>query len=168
MQKKTDDRALLIRILDEAYQRPTWNEVTLRGSISKMGDELGGRRQPGAKHSIAEIVLHCAYWKNRVRHRLLGDRTKSFPRKGSNWFDVEELSEEGWSDILGIINDEHRKLRDAVEAYEGGLSFDDDSQRDAVRQLFGVAMHDAYHTGQVCLLKKTLAADAHVSPRACS
>ena len=80
--------ALLIRILDESYERKAWHGPNLKGSIRGLApDRAAWRPQPG-RHSIAEHVIHAAYWKYAVRRRLEGGTRGAFPLKGSNWFAV--------------------------------------------------------------------------------
>ena len=64
------------------------------------------------RHSIAENVVHCAYWKYAVRRRLCGEKRGSFPLKGSNWFALPEpLSEASWREFTALLESQHRLLR---------------------------------------------------------
>lgn len=149
-----DDRRLLLRIVEEAYRQSTWNGTNLRSSLEHVSAGQAGWRPPHAKHSIAEIVLHSAYWKFAIRKRLTGDRTAKFPYEGKDWFDVDRrLGDNEWSDLIAVLDDEHKKLTSAIRRSERGLQFQTREGRELVRKLFGVAMHDAYHTGQVHLIQ---------------
>lgn len=78
---------LLLRCIDEAFDRKSWHGTNLRGSIRGLtATEASWRAQPERKN-VHEIVLHCAYWKYTVRRRLTGEKRGSFPLKGANWFE---------------------------------------------------------------------------------
>ena len=142
-----------LQLIIDAHCRVAWIGQNLRKSMASVSPEEASWRPPGAKHNIAEIALHCAYWKNRVRHRLVGDRRKSFPRVGSDWFPVENtLSAAGWDEIKAITEEEHTQLADAISALDPSemshKQFDH-----ATHHITGIAMHDAYHVGQMQLIR---------------
>jgi hypothetical protein len=117
--------------------------------------EAAGWCPPHSRHGIADIVLHCAYWKYAIRRRLRGDRRGSFPLKGSNWFAIgRPLSPQRWSEIIAILEGEHERLCEAVRGATRQLRYTSAGGREWARRLFGVAIHDAYHTGQIHLIKK--------------
>jgi hypothetical protein len=148
-----DDRRLLLRIVEEAYHQSTWNDTNLRSSLQNVTPEQAGWRPPLARHNIAELVLHSAYWKFAVRKRLTDDPDASFPIDGEDWFDVDgPIDPERWNELLTVIDDEHRTLCDAIRQCERKLDYASTAGRELVRKLFGVAMHDTYHTGQIHLI----------------
>ncbi len=140
----------LQRDVDEAYRRRGWVGTSFRHAIQGLDHREAVWRPPMLKHGIAEIVLHCAYWKNRVRHRLQGDRGRTFPLAGRDWFEVApDLDATGWAEIVAISDDEHRQLVEVVRtARLDGLHGSDRARRNR-QQAFGIAMHDMYHTGQI-------------------
>lgn len=150
-----DQRELLLRIVDEAYRLPTWNGTNLRASLRRVPAEAAAWRPPRGKRSIAEIVVHCAYWKYAIRRRLSAAPRGSFPRKGSNWFPLGlSLDSTEWQGLLGLLDEQHRLLCEAIADHPHRLSMEDSTTRESVRRIFGLAIHDAYHTGQVHLIKK--------------
>ena len=149
-----DDRALLLRIVDESYDKPSFNETNLRSTLRRVTAAESVWRPRGTKRNIAELVVHCAYWNYAIRRRLTGDPPRGFPLKGSNWFAVPaRLTKQQWSEYVKLLDDEHRKLRTVVRQVDRSLAYGSSSGRDAVRWIFGVAAHDAYHTGQIRLIR---------------
>src|SRR5262249_53536500 len=147
---------LLLQLLDHAYDKKAWHGPNLRGAVRRLSAAEAAWRPHPQRHSIAEIVVHAAYWKYTVRRRLRGDKRGSFPLKGSNWFPLREpLSEEAWRGYLDLLEGEHQALRAAVAAMPPGQL-----RRVPAKSAFpfaaliqGVAAHDVYHTGQIQLLK---------------
>lgn len=149
-------RDQLLDLLAEAYDRKSWHGPNLRGSIRRVTAAGAARTSGPGRKSIAEIVLHAAYWKYTVRRRILGEARGSFPLKGSNWFALpSQYNEAAWRAATRLLDEQHRSLIAAVE----GLSSDDMNRVTpggtypigfVVR---GIALHDVYHAGQIQLLK---------------
>lgn len=147
--QKPED-SVLLEILGEGYIRKAWHGPNLRQSLRGVSAEEAAWRPAPGRHNIWEIAVHAAYWKYVVRRRLCGGKRGSFALKGSNWFlRPEELSEKSWRADLALLESEHRKLRQAVIDYQAGKV-----RRIPARLLFGVALHDVYHAGQIRLLRR--------------
>lgn len=153
---RAGEGGLLVQLLDEAYQRRSWHGTNLRGSIRGVSAEQAAWRPHQARYSIAEIVVHCAYWKYAVRRRLRGDKRGSFALKGSNWFSLPApLTETAWREYVARLDAEHRALREAVAALGDALPDKPirGSKMPAAALIRGVALHDVYHAGQIQLMK---------------
>lgn len=112
---------------------------------------------PGRK-SIWQLALHVAYWKYAVRRRLEGGAGERFPRSPANWPRVPEPGTSGaWKADVALLRAEHERLlavlakipsRRYGEVLPGG-------KRWTVGELIvGIAQHDAYHAGQIQMLKR--------------
>jgi hypothetical protein len=149
----------LLRLLDEGYDHTTWHGPNLRAAVSGVKARNALRRPGTQRHNIWEVTVHAAYWKYAVRRRLLGEKKRSFPLKGSNWFaSPANAGEKEWRGALGLLADEHRKLRAAVARVSPAkLRRKLQKGRWSVAQtISGMAFHDVYHAGQIQLLKKLM------------
>jgi hypothetical protein len=102
-------------------------------------------------------VLHAAYWKYAVRQRLTEGERGTFPRRPSNWPAVPERADaRGWRSDGALLEAEHRALRRAVSHLPPERLGARTPQRTWTHAdlIHGVAAHDAYHTGQIQLLKR--------------
>ncbi len=109
------------------------------------------------RRSIAEIAVHCAYWKYAAWRRLRGEKRGSFPLKGSNWFAIKDpLDEKTWKEYLKLLESCHRRLRETVaELTPMQLNIIPLTGRTTNLSLIeGIAAHDIYHAGQIQLLKR--------------
>jgi hypothetical protein len=149
--------ALLLRLLDEGYDKKAWHGPNLKGSIRGLSAGEAEWRPRPDRHSIADNVVHAAYWKYAVRRRLTGEKRGSFALKGSNWFRLRApLDNESWSMFVRLLELEHRQLRQVVASFPadrlpllpagGKVNF--------ITQIYGIALHDVYHAGQIQLLKR--------------
>lgn len=149
--------ALLLDLLDEAFDRRSWHGTNLRGSIRRLTAREAAWRPGPARHNVWEIVVHAAYWKYAARRRLTGEKRGSFPLEGSNWFPRPlTRTEQAWRADVGLLLDEHRRLREAVARVRpADLRRRAPGSRFSIAGLIrGVAAHDLYHAGQIQLLKR--------------
>jgi uncharacterized damage-inducible protein DinB len=149
--------ALLLRMLDESYEKKAWQGPNLRGALRGVGAAEAAWRPAPGRHSIRELAVHAAYWKYAVRRMLTGETRGAFPEKGSNWFErAASPTERAWRADLAMLDAEHRRLRAAVAALSGAaLRRRPRGSRYAADTLvYGIASHDVYHTGEIQLLKR--------------
>lgn len=117
---------------------------------------------PGA-HSIWELVLHITAWAHEVERRLASGIWRE-PADG-DWPTVPEVTETSWRQSLARLGAAHQALGDTI----GRLSAEQlDTQVGTERDralgtgvtfretVHGILQHDAYHLGQISLLKRAL------------
>lgn len=115
------------------------------------------RPAPG-RHTIWELALHAAYWKYAVRRRLLGAAIPRFPRRPANWPGMPVPADaRAWTRDRELLAVEHQLLLETVEDFPATLLAK--SAGGAKRWtwgdlVIGILMHDAYHAGQIQLLKR--------------
>lgn len=116
------------------------------------------RRRPlRGRHTIWELALHIAYWNYAVRRRLVGGNIPRFPRTPANWPAMPRPADEAaWAADRALLAAEHRALVRVVEGFPAGRL----NRRIARGKrwtfgdtILGILVHDAYHAGQLQLLK---------------
>ena len=104
------------------------------------------------------LALHIAYWKYAVRRLLDGSQRGAFPRRPANWPELPKTPDErSWAADVALLRVEHERLVQAATALEPALLSrrPPTSRRWTYGELVvGIARHDAYHTGQIQLLKR--------------
>jgi DinB superfamily len=150
---------LLLRVVDQAYDRKSWHGTTLRGSLRGVtADQALWRPGPG-RHNIWELTLHTAYWKYAVRRRLAGGAIGSFERKPSNWPAIPQPSDaRAWKRDVALLDDEHQKLRAVIAGLPPARlrQLSPKGVWTNAEEIHGLAAHDLYHTGQIQLIKRLL------------
>lgn len=150
------ERALLVTLVDEAFNKSAWHGPNLRGAIRRVTPlQATWRPRPG-RHNIAEIVVHCAYWKYAVRRRICGDKRGSFALKGSNWFELpQRIMKKQWTEYVALLDAEHMALREALATAPWAMLCTSSKGRTKgpAPHVYGIALHDAYHAGQIRTLK---------------
>src|SRR5688572_23685180 len=144
------ERDLLLHLVDEGYSASAWHGTTLRGSLRGVTAGEAAKRPAPGRHSIWELAVHAAYWKYTVWRKLTGAKRGSFPRAGSNWLPIPSPpTAAAWKRDIHLLALWHRDLRTAVENL--------DALTPRRRRLIaGIALHDAYHTGQIQLVKRMI------------
>jgi hypothetical protein len=143
-------REQLLRLLEEAYRKQAWHGPNLKGGLRGISPRAALVRPAPGRHNIAELVVHCAYWKYAVRRRLAGGKRGSFPLPGSNWFPRNDpYTERQWAEDRKLLEEQHAELLAAI----GTLDFSRLTAKQ-LRLIRGAASHDLYHAGQVAILKR--------------
>jgi uncharacterized damage-inducible protein DinB len=152
------DRISFIRDqLRRSLEGPAWHGPSL---LEAIGDLTAAEAAitSGNSHSIAEIAAHALAWTEEVTRRLTGVEPDE-PERG----DWPRL---GWKETL-------RLLRSAADDLDRRLALLDDPQLSETpwgdtpnpplgtgvsleAMLLGLAQHNAYHGGQISLLRKSL------------
>lgn len=147
-----------------AYDGPAWHGPGLREILADVDAVQAAARPVAGAHTIWELVLHMTAWTREVSRRL-GGGEPSLPPEG-DWPAVGLVSDASWDATRAALADAHDMLARSVEAFPASrLAVGVGTQRDAplgtgvsfAEMLHGLAQHDAYHGGQVSLLKKALA-----------
>lgn len=150
---------LLARTLEQAFEGKAWHGTTLYGSVRGLEPEGASWRPDGQRHSIHEIVVHCAYWKYRV-WKLIADSEARFDEPGADeedadWFDRDARDEDRWDDDVARLRSWHARLLAALRMFDAdrlpAIAYKDYTFEDV---LVGIAAHDVYHAGQIQLLRK--------------
>jgi DinB superfamily len=144
--------SIILALLDEAYRKKTWHGPNLRQAIKGVGAKRAAWRPAPGAHNIWEEILHAAYWKYMVRRRLEGGKRASFVLPGSNFFRRPEKGkarEAAWRADQSILESEHHALVRTVRQI-----LKSPGARKHLPMLYGVALHDVYHAGQIRLLRR--------------
>ena len=75
--KAKADKKLLLRAIDEGFDKDAWHGPNLMSAIRGVSAELAAFRPRPDSHTIVELAAHCAYCKYLVRRRITGLRARS-------------------------------------------------------------------------------------------
>lgn len=147
------------RIADElrrAQEGEAWHGPSAREVLTGLtAEQAAARPIPGA-HSIWELVLHLTAWRGEALRRIQGAAPGAPPE--GDWPPVRDTGDAAWAAALRALGEANRALVAAVQRLPDSRLDDPIGRASAYVLLHGVAQHDAYHLGQVSLLKKALQA----------
>jgi uncharacterized damage-inducible protein DinB len=134
-----------------------WHGDALMDLIGDVNAEQAAARPVAGAHTIWELVLHVTAWTEIVRERLIGS-AKSDPTPEEDWPPVTDKSPEAWRSVVERLKEAHREL-----AADIGKLGDSDligrvpgKDHTVLVMIHGIIEHDAYHGGQIAILKKAL------------
>ena len=155
------EREQLLQELKKAHDGEPWHGSSRAAILSDVSLNEATRHPDGGAHSIWQLVLHMRAWTSEVARRVREGNPRE-PAEG-DWPPVGAPSEEGWRAAVAGLESAHADLAAAVRGlHEGQLDERVGGQRDAPlgtgvthrEMLHGLAQHDAYHSGQIALLKR--------------
>ena len=162
------DTQALGRIVDQLrrmHEGDAWHGPSLREALEGVTAAMAVARPISAGHTIYELTHHLAAWANEVTRRLDG-RSPRMPDEGDFPPAVEALSDAEWEAAQARLDTAHTVLVEAILAFDPGRLHEVvTAKRDTpigvgvtyYAMLHGVVQHDAYHAGQIALLRKALA-----------
>jgi uncharacterized damage-inducible protein DinB len=154
------------RLIDQfkrAHDGDPWHGSPIKANLKGITAEQAARRPPNGAHSIWELVLHATGWRNEVARRATGAPAQD-PEPG-DWPAVGEPTPERWKAALAALDLSHARLVDVVRKMSDTslLEPSNDPRNPALgtgvtyyELLHGIVQHDAYHSGQIAIVKKVL------------
>jgi hypothetical protein len=156
------DAGTIARALRESFDGPAWHGPSVRVALRGISAERAAVRPAPGRNSIWEIVLHLAYGRHRLLLRLQRFHDfalPAFPRKlASSWFPElpAGLDERAWQEDQAMLRGYQALLLDRLaEVPDETLRRRRTGNPRAIgTELLGLALHDAYHAGQIRLLDR--------------
>jgi hypothetical protein len=142
----------LLAILDEGYAKKAWHGPNLVQSLKGVNAKQAAWRPGKGRHNIWELALHVAFWKHAVRRRLGEAELGSFALEGHNFFPRPEkgrANEAAWKADRAILEEEQQALRAAAAKV-----LRKPQPKKVLNMIYGAALHDVYHAGQIRLLRR--------------
>jgi len=148
------ERDRILNQLERAFEGEAWHGPSVLEALEGVTWKQALERPIPEAHSIWELVLHIAAWKEIVRRRLEGE----YPDVPDdvNFPPVENPSAASWKAAQDKLQAEHAKLRATAAKIQDELLDASPSETTSSRyvQLHGIIQHDLYHAGQISILKK--------------
>jgi len=134
-----------------------WHGPALTDLLGGVNAQQAATRSVPGAHSIWEVVLHVTAWTEIVRERLAGS-AKGDPTPEEDWPPVTDTSADAWRGAVERLKDAHRELADIVATMDDSTLVGRVPGKDhsVLVMMHGIIEHDAYHGGQIALLKRAL------------
>jgi uncharacterized damage-inducible protein DinB len=159
----TSEAHRLVDQFKRAHHGDPWHGSPVREILKGVTPAQAARRPPNGAHSIWELVLHITGWRNEVARRATG-KPAGEPA-GGDYPDVGDPTPARWKAALEALDASHTHLATVVQDMS-----DDDLLKPTndprnrplgtgvsyYELLHGIVQHDAYHAGQIAILKKVL------------
>jgi uncharacterized damage-inducible protein DinB len=153
--------------LKQVFEGEAWHGPSVLELLQDVTPESAYAHPVTGAHSIWELVLHLLSGYGLVLRRIRGNDAPLSPEE--EWPPVPTPTVSTWKETLQALRQANRELRQAVRGFNPER-FDSplvsQPRYTAYTQFIGTTQHDAYHAGQIALLKKTLQATSNRAVRA--
>jgi uncharacterized damage-inducible protein DinB len=159
----TSESLRLIDQFNRAHDGDAWHGSPVKEILKGVTHEQAARRPPNSAHSIWELVLHMTGWRNEVAKRATGGPATE--PAGGDYPDIGEPTAARWQAALAALDASHANLVAVVAGMTDDrmLQPTNDPRNRPLgtgvsyyELLHGIVQHDAYHAGQIAILKKIL------------
>ena len=153
----------LRRELDATLEGDPWYGLAVSRILEGIDASRAAAHPITGAHSIWELVAHMTAWVNETNRRL-GGGTHGNPVEG-DWPAVASTTPDSWTAACSALRQAHVDLARTLMAIDdpdlrrqiAGNQVDAAGQPVTFYQtVVGLLQHDAYHAGQIALLKKAL------------
>jgi uncharacterized damage-inducible protein DinB len=153
----------VIKQLNETHAGDPWYGTSRTRLLSGLTAGDAAAHPVPSGHSIWELVLHMTAW-TREATRRLGGAQPAIPVEG-DWPAVPVVSDEAWKKAQADLTQAHAELVGAAQKQSSNdLVRREREERDPALGtgvdraglIAGVAQHDAYHIGQIAVVRQAL------------
>jgi uncharacterized damage-inducible protein DinB len=132
-----------------------WIGTNFKEALHGVDAALAVKKMSSHSNSIWQLVFHLTYWRTSVINRLNGSLALP-PFK--DFALPDKLNEENWKLALHDFENTYHQLRTAILQFkEENLDKPSPRTEQTFYELMtGCLQHDAYHLGQIVLIKKAL------------
>jgi len=151
-------RGLLLRQFDQGFDANGWF-VAVKNSIDGVSVEQAVWKPNDGVNCIWETLSHLTYYNNAYLQRFKGIEYQYDITTNDESFSTGEYSEADWQaeiDRYSAVMNEWRGLINDADEAKFAEPVSADNQTKWATLILNVAAHNAYHAGQIMLLRKTL------------
>jgi uncharacterized damage-inducible protein DinB len=143
--------------IERSVSGPMWHGPALADLLEEVTAEQAASHPIRGAHSIWELVLHVTAWTEIARARLAGS-VQADPTPEEDWPPVRDTSAEAWRSAKERLKDAHRELAEEVSGLDDAVLISRLPGKDhtALVMYHGIIEHDAYHGGQIAIIRKAL------------
>ena len=145
---------VLLQRWDECFGQEDWYPPLVPALEGVTAEEAAWKPEGEAVNSIWENVNHLLYYKEYHLQRMRGENPDFKASSNDETFSNVEDGDEAWQKTVDRLKQVHGEIR----SFLSGLS---DSELNApfptrplASLIHSLMMHDAYHTGQIIMLRK--------------
>lgn len=140
-----------IRQIEELYEGENWTDENFLKKLNNLQNEKAFAQPAAGKHSVAEVLWHCIYWRKVLIKRMQGDW--EFGRKTEaeqNFLSLDLLKKKGWKKLVAEFKESQKLLIDYLKTKDD--NFLEEEYQSGYTNKFvieGIISHDYYHLGQI-------------------
>lgn len=137
------------------YDKEDWFLPVAEAVAGVTADQAHWRPAGERVNTIWETLNHLIFYKERLLKRMTGEET-AYPEGVTNedTFKVESAGQEAWEKTVERSHAVHLAIRERIASFQDGDWDNAVPGRQLDTWLNSLALHDAYHAGQIVQLRK--------------
>jgi uncharacterized damage-inducible protein DinB len=151
------EKEKIAELFEFLQQGDCWVGVNMQQALKGIDAGMAAAVLYRGGNTIWQLVNHLVYWRKTVLIRLQG---KNALPPMPDMYLPSDLSEDSWQTTIRHFEEVYQQLHTAITNFrEEQLDKDSPKKGQTYYHLLtGCLQHDAYHLGQIVLLKKMVAA----------
>ena len=144
----------IVKLFADLQHGECWVGNNFKEALHGVDHITAAKHIPGVNNSIWQLIAHITYWRTRVVNRLTGSDN---PPPFADFLLPEILNEMHWKQTLLDFESAYHLLRNAIHYFkEENLDKPSPKEGQTFYQvILGCLQHDAYHLGQLVILKNS-------------
>ncbi len=143
----------LTKLLNDHFSGNPWIDVTITGVLKNLSAKQAALKPEGL-NSVWETVNHMISWRKALISRVMGKQVKY---SNDNFFrEVKDKSPAAWRKTLADLKNSQKEIITFLKKQDDKLleTVSPTSGYTYYELVEAILIHDAYHTGQIVLVKK--------------
>jgi len=147
------EKQKIIQLFDELQQGDCWIGVNMQQALAGVDAATAVYKRKESGNNIWQLVNHLIYWRKTVMIRLQGKNARP---PMPDFYLPDDRSEASWQQTLKHFEEVYLSFRDTILAFDADTLDNDSPMKGQTyyQLLMGCLQHDAYHMGQMVILKK--------------
>lgn len=143
--KAQEMNSFLVKQLEYSHSNENWFPP-INIAIDGLNAEQARLKDESGNHSISQLTSHLVFWNERILMALQEKEVENFTEDNAVTFD--KFSDQDWNELT--------KKLDAIllQIEEETLKLNGEKLKGWSETLANISAHDAYHTGQIVLIRK--------------
>ncbi|MES2849571.1 MAG: DinB family protein [Bacteroidota bacterium] len=132
-----------------------WIGTNFKETLYGVDATMAAKNISNHTNNIWQLVFHLTYWRTSVINRLNGSLE---PPPFKDFALPDDLTEENWKQTMQDFESAYHQLRSTILNFKAD-NLDSPSPRPEqsyYQLIMGCLQHDAYHLGQIVIIKKTV------------
>jgi uncharacterized damage-inducible protein DinB len=145
----------IVKLFEDLQHGDCWIGTNFKETLHGVDAALAAKAITGGGNSIWQLASHIIYWRTTVVNRLTGS---SNPPPFKDFLLPDELNAANWKQTQHDFEAAYHLLRTALHNVkdENLDKLSVNPEQTIYQLILGCLQHDAYHLGQMMLLKKSL------------
>jgi uncharacterized damage-inducible protein DinB len=144
----------IISLFEKLYDGSPWIDVSIADSLKDISARQAAARALPGCNSIWELVNHLTHWRLNVLKRVEGKRITT---PDNNYIEpITDTTDAAWKKTLDKLDESQQKWIHFLKAFksENFSRIYPNNNMNYYEHIHGILQHDAYHLGQIVLLRK--------------